>query len=197
MLRLSGGKAPRIEAYLDIHDLSQKTMLAGSACKQAVHRADGLKLVDLVNRFPKIYCRRRTSRPCASPAPIRRTSKSPIPSSDERTTRATGAGSAGASSACGRSMMPTLNDGDHVLLKRYGRFRRPQPGDVACIRSGGGEPMLIKRLITRDGNARFGLAGDGAASAPAIDLGYASEREIVGRRRFPVSDNRIRVMSRR
>jgi hypothetical protein len=70
VLSWSGGKAPQIEKYPEIHDLAHKIMLAGSACEQDVHRADGLKLVDLVNRFAEIYGRRRTSRPCASPAPV-------------------------------------------------------------------------------------------------------------------------------
>ncbi len=41
--------------YPEIHDLARKIMLAGNACDQDVHRADGLKLVDLVNRFAEIY----------------------------------------------------------------------------------------------------------------------------------------------
>lgn len=65
----------------------------------------------------------------------------------------------------GRSMVPTLGDGDHVLLKRYGRFRRPRPGDVACIRRGD-EPMLIKRLGVRDGQGRFGLLSGNGAPPP-------------------------------
>ncbi|MGE0803535.1 MAG: superoxide dismutase, Ni [Lautropia sp.] len=48
-------KAPQIEQYPDIHDLTHKIMQAGSACKQDVHRADGEKLVELVNRFAEIY----------------------------------------------------------------------------------------------------------------------------------------------
>ena len=93
-------------------------------------------------------------------------------------------------------MVPALQDGDHVLLKRYGRFRRPRPGDVACIRRGDG-PMLIKRLGARDGQGRFGLSGDGAASAPAIDLGHASEREIVGLALLRLSGSRIRLIRSR
>lgn len=48
-------KAPQIEKFPEIHDLAHKIMLAGSACKQGVHRADGEKLVELVNRFAEIY----------------------------------------------------------------------------------------------------------------------------------------------
>lgn len=96
----------------------------------------------------------------------------------------------------GRSMAPSLDDGDHVLLKRYGRFRRPRPGDVACIRRKD-EPMLIKRLGARGADGRFALSGDGAASAPAIDLGFAAEHEIVGRAVLHLSGNRLRPIRRR
>ncbi len=48
-------KAPQIEKYPEIHDLTHKIMQAGSACKQDVHRADGEKLVELVNRFAEIF----------------------------------------------------------------------------------------------------------------------------------------------
>lgn len=88
-------------------------------------------------------------------------------------------------------MAPLLADGDHVLLRRYGRLRRPRSGDVACI-ARPGEPMLIKRLGAHAGNERFHLSGDGAASAPAIDLGLASGEEIVGRAVVILSGNRIR-----
>jgi len=54
--------------------------------------------------------------------------------------------------------------------------------------------MLIKRLGARDGQGRFGLSGDGAASAPAIDPGYAPEREIVGRAHLRASGSRIRIL---
>jgi hypothetical protein len=92
-------------------------------------------------------------------------------------------------------MVPTLDDGDHVLLKRYGRFHRPRQGDVACIRRCDA-PMLIKRLGARDGQGRFGLSGDGAASTPAIDLGYASGQEIVGRAVLYVCGSSIRLIGR-
>ena len=90
-------------------------------------------------------------------------------------------------------MAPSLDDGDHVLLKRYGRFRRPRPGDVACI-CRGDEPMLIKRLGTRGADGRFGLSGDGAASAPTIDLGIAADHELVGRAVLRLSGNRVRLI---
>lgn len=48
-------KAPQIEKYPEIHDLTHRIMQAGSACKQDVHRSDGEKLVELVNQFAEIY----------------------------------------------------------------------------------------------------------------------------------------------
>lgn len=96
----------------------------------------------------------------------------------------------------GRSMVPMLNDGNHVLLKRYGRFRRPRPDDVVCIRRGDG-PMLIKRLGAYDEAGRFRLSGDGAAFAPAVDLGFTYEQEIVGRAVLRVPGSRIRPVSGR
>ena len=62
-------KAPQIEKYPEIHDLAHKIMLAGSACKQDVHRADGLKLVDLVNRFAEIYWATKDIKTVRKPCP--------------------------------------------------------------------------------------------------------------------------------
>lgn len=73
MLSWSGGKAPRIEKYPEIHDLSHKIMLAGSGCKQDVHHADGLKLVDLVNRFADLMATKdikTVRKPCSYPPNI-------------------------------------------------------------------------------------------------------------------------------
>ncbi len=44
-------------------------MLAGSACKQDVHRADGLKLVELVNRFAEIYWTTKDIKVVRKPTP--------------------------------------------------------------------------------------------------------------------------------
>lgn len=64
-------KAPQIEKFPEIHDLTHKIMQAGSACKQDVHRADGEKLVELVNRFAEIFWETKdvetVRRPCPYP----------------------------------------------------------------------------------------------------------------------------------
>lgn len=93
-------------------------------------------------------------------------------------------------------MAPLLANGDHVLLKRYGKYRRPRSGDVACI-AREGEPMLIKRLSGPSEDGRFRLSGDAASSAPSIDLGPAADHEIVGRAVVYISGNRIRLIRSR
>lgn len=90
-------------------------------------------------------------------------------------------------------MAPLLGDGDYVLLRRYSRSRPPRSGDVACI-ARVGQPLLIKRLAGRHEDGRFRLSGDGAASAPSIDLGLAAEHEIIGWAVISVSGNRVRVV---
>jgi nickel-type superoxide dismutase maturation protease len=51
----------------------------------------------------------------------------------------------------GRSMLPTLADGD-VLLVRGGRrvHRRARPGRLAVVRLPAGRPVAVKRLAIRD-----------------------------------------------
>lgn len=48
-------KAPQFDKHADVHELAHQIMLKGSACKQGVDRADGVVLVELVNRFAEIY----------------------------------------------------------------------------------------------------------------------------------------------
>ncbi len=48
-------KAPMIEAHPKIHALTHSIMQKASACKQDVHREDGLALVELVNEFAEIF----------------------------------------------------------------------------------------------------------------------------------------------
>ncbi len=48
-------KAPQIEAHPGVHDLVHRIMQAGSACKQGIDRADGEKLLTLVNEFAEMF----------------------------------------------------------------------------------------------------------------------------------------------
>jgi len=48
-------KGPLLEKYPNVHSLAHSIMLKGSACKQDVHREDGLALVELVNEFAEMF----------------------------------------------------------------------------------------------------------------------------------------------
>ena len=48
-------KAPQFEKYPDSHELVHSIMLAGSACKQHIDRANGEKLLELVNQFAEYF----------------------------------------------------------------------------------------------------------------------------------------------
>lgn len=48
-------KAPVIEKYPHIHELTHNIMLTGSKCKQHVSKDDALELLSLVNDFAQIF----------------------------------------------------------------------------------------------------------------------------------------------
>ncbi len=48
-------KAPQFEAFPDAHTLVHNIMLTGSACKQHIDRANGVKLLELVNEFAAAF----------------------------------------------------------------------------------------------------------------------------------------------
>ena len=48
-------KQPQIEKYPEVHNLAHSIMMTASKCKQSLDRENGLKLVELVNRFAEIF----------------------------------------------------------------------------------------------------------------------------------------------
>ncbi len=48
-------KPPLIEKHPEVHTLVHSIMMKASACKQDLHREDGLALVELVNQFAEIF----------------------------------------------------------------------------------------------------------------------------------------------
>jgi len=64
-------KAPLIEKHPEIHALTHAIMQKASACKQEAHRSDAEELVELVNRFAKIFwtTKGRTTHRVAAPFP--------------------------------------------------------------------------------------------------------------------------------
>lgn len=48
-------KGDKLEKFPQVHALTHSIMVAGSACKQDLHREDGEKLVSLCNEFSEIF----------------------------------------------------------------------------------------------------------------------------------------------
>lgn len=48
-------KGDHLKKHPGAHELAHKIMLAGSACKQDLHREDGEKLVELCNEFSEMF----------------------------------------------------------------------------------------------------------------------------------------------
>lgn len=48
-------KAPQIEQFPNIHELTHKIMLAGSVCKQGIEKDKGEKLLSLINEFAAAF----------------------------------------------------------------------------------------------------------------------------------------------
>ncbi len=48
-------KAPHVEQFPEIHDLTHQIMQKASACKQNAAQSNGVELVELVNRYAEIF----------------------------------------------------------------------------------------------------------------------------------------------
>ena len=48
-------KAPHMEKFPEIHELSHSIMMTASKCKQDIDRQNGIDLLDKVNRFAEIF----------------------------------------------------------------------------------------------------------------------------------------------
>lgn len=77
----------------------------------------------------------------------------------------------------GHSMAPTLDDGDYALARIPSSRRQPVIGDVVLFQRNGERPM-IKRLADKADNDSFLISGDGALSAPRVDLGPVKKDDI-------------------
>lgn len=86
----------------------------------------------------------------------------------------------------GRSMEPTLDDGDRVLVLKCAYWRRgPQIGDIVLLRNP--EPhskrrVLLKRVTASTPAGAYFVVGDNAAgSRDSRHFGYVLPEEIIGR----------------
>ncbi len=88
-------------------------------------------------------------------------------------------------------MAPTLDAGAYVLLRRYSGRRRPQRGDICVFRTSTGQ-LMIKRVRREIGPGRFEVRGDGALSAPGIDIGPVAGQDMLGRVVFTLRSRKTR-----
>lgn len=77
-------------------------------------------------------------------------------------------------------MVPTLRCGDFVLIKIAASGRFYKTGDVVIMKRLG-EPMMIKRIVCRNADGSYKLAGDNADSIPKVDIGNVQQQQIVGK----------------
>ena len=75
----------------------------------------------------------------------------------------------------GRSMEPTLYDGDHLLVLYGGT---PRPGRLAVVRLPGA-PLSVKRLAFRDGPDWFVERDNPAEGVDSWQAGAVAERNVV------------------
>jgi signal peptidase I len=61
----------------------------------------------------------------------------------------------------GRSMLPTLHDGDRFILNRLSYFHRsPQRGDLVVVRDPGHKDYAVKRVVAMPGETLHFKRGD-------------------------------------
>ena len=63
----------------------------------------------------------------------------------------------------GRSMRPTLHEGDRLLVRDRARNGDPAPGDLVVVRLPGGRPEAVKRLLRREPDGGWWVERDNPA----------------------------------
>ncbi len=91
----------------------------------------------------------------------------------------------------GHSMAPTLDAGAYVLLRHYSDSRPRRQGDICVFRTSAGQ-MMIKRVRREIGPGRFEVRGDGALSAPSVDIGPVAAQDMFGRVVFTLRSRKTR-----
>ena len=76
-------------------------------------------------------------------------------------------------------MSPTIKAGDIVLARLVTQSTPLMPNDIVVCRVG--KQMMIKRIISHEGQQTFRLAGDHITSMAAIDLGAVPRHAIKAR----------------
>ncbi|MHA2232123.1 MAG: nickel-type superoxide dismutase maturation protease [Candidatus Hodarchaeales archaeon] len=78
----------------------------------------------------------------------------------------------------GRSMAPTLSDGDYIFLLRT---KKAKDDDIVVLKKPGSNKLIIKRVISHE-NGEFFVRGDNRkASTDSRSFGAVSRQQIIGR----------------
>ena len=77
----------------------------------------------------------------------------------------------------GRSMEPTLRDGDRLLV-RWGA--EPVPGRVAVVRLPGGRPLSVKRLLRLEPEGWWVERDSPTEGADSWSVGAVPEKDVLG-----------------
>ncbi len=76
----------------------------------------------------------------------------------------------------GRSMLPTLRDGDRLLV-RHGAV--PTPGDLVVVRLPGGRPLGEKRVVRREPDGWWVERDNPAEGLDSWSVGPISPADVV------------------
>ncbi len=78
----------------------------------------------------------------------------------------------------GPSMLPTLAEGERLLVRRV---RRVRTGDLVVCRAPGADgPMIVKRVAHRDGAALFVVGDNPGASSDSRAFGTIAPAAVLG-----------------
>lgn len=75
----------------------------------------------------------------------------------------------------GKSMEPTLRDGDHLLVRWGGR---PRVGRLVVVRLPGG-PVAVKRAVLRDGSGLWVERDNPAQGVDSWQVGAVPESDVL------------------
>jgi nickel-type superoxide dismutase maturation protease len=81
-----------------------------------------------------------------------------------------------------KSMLPSLNDGDYIIVNRISYLlSSPKPGDMVVLRHPMNGMLIVKRL-SHERNGMFYVMGDNLKeSEDSRSFGYVSRPAIVGK----------------
>ena len=80
----------------------------------------------------------------------------------------------------GRSMQPTLSDGDRLLVRAAARRAAVTAGRLGVVRLPGGRPVAVKRLSHRDGPGWWVERDNPAEGVDSWLVGAVPDHDVLG-----------------